>query len=75
MKNEFYVEVGTYLKSLREKKGYSLVEVGDRVGTSKVSIKRYEDGDRKIPLEMLNKLCILYGIDLNELFESFKSFL
>lgn len=43
-------EVIRLIKGLREKQGLSLEELAKRVGTSKSTIWRYENGDRQFPI-------------------------
>lgn len=52
-----YITLGRQLKEARLKKGYSLAYVGDSIGKSKASIKRYEDGVMRIDKETLDLLC------------------
>ena len=51
-----YIRLGKQLKEARLRKGYSLAEVAEMVGRSKVSIKRYEDATVRIDMDTLNKL-------------------
>jgi len=73
--NLFYKNVGTYLKELREKKNYSLADVTSRLGIARVTLMRYEEGDRKPPLGTLKDLCGIYGITMNDLFDKFQEYL
>ena len=57
-----YIELGKQLKEARQKKKYSLSEVADLVGKSKVSIKRYEDAKVRVDMDTLEKLCKVLDI-------------
>ena len=58
------VLIGDKLKSLREKKGYSVRYVGKAIGKSNVTIVHYEQGRHGTDLPTLKKLCNLYGVDM-----------
>ena len=53
---------GKILKVARLMKGYTLQKVGDMIGKSKVSVKRYEDGVVKPKGKTLERLCDALGI-------------
>jgi len=57
-----YESLGKQLKKARLNKGYSLEFVGDMIGKSKVSIKRYEDGVMRIDMDTLETLCAVLGV-------------
>lgn len=57
-----YVALGKQLKEARLRKGYSLEYVGDLVGKSKVSIKRYEDGVMRIDVDTLELICSVLDV-------------
>ena len=51
-----YVKLGKQLKQARLKKGYSLAEVGEKIGKAKATVKRYEDAAVRIDMETLKKM-------------------
>ncbi|WP_455046224.1 helix-turn-helix domain-containing protein [Leptotrichia trevisanii] len=53
---------GIILKQLRKKYGYSLEEVAKKIGTTNVTISRYETNQRKIGGENLVKLAKLFNV-------------
>jgi len=57
-----YEALGKQLKEARLKKGYSLEYVGDMIGKSKVSIKRYEDGVMRIDMDTLEMICAILDV-------------
>jgi transcriptional regulator with XRE-family HTH domain len=59
-----YVQLGNQLRAARLNKGYSLAEVANMVGKSKVSIKRYEDASVRIDMDTLESLANIYGMDI-----------
>ncbi|MBN8200522.1 helix-turn-helix domain-containing protein [Bacillus sp. NTK034] len=64
---ELDIEVGLKLKKLREEKGYSMREVGERIGIDHSYVGKIEKG--KIPsLNTLKRLCNLYDISVSSLF-------
>ena len=60
--------LGNKLKELRKRKGLTLEEVADALGTSKQTIHRYENGViANVPHEKIEKLASLFGISPSEL--------
>ena len=59
-----YVRLGKQLKQARLNKGYSLAEVAEMVGKSKVSIKRYEDASVRIDMDTLKKISDILGMQV-----------
>jgi len=57
-----YESLGRQLKEARLKKGYSLEFVGDMVGKSKVSVKRYEDGKMRVDNDTLDRICSVLDV-------------
>ena len=55
------------IRDYRLKKGWTMKELGDRVGVSESAISLYELGKRKIKYEMLLKLSEELGTDVNHL--------
>lgn len=51
------------IKMFREKEGWTLEELGKKIGTTKQTIKRYEDGDIKnIPYDTIIELAKCFKI-------------
>jgi len=48
-------EIGNYIKQLRDRKGLTTEELGKRVGVTKATISRYENGSRKISMDDIPK--------------------
>lgn len=63
---KLYEHLGSQLKQARLAKGFSLAEVADMVGKSKVSIKRYEDASVRIDMDTLYLLCNVLGVRIKE---------
>lgn len=61
--------LGTKLTKLRRNKGYSQEQVADILDISQPAYGKYENDATKPGIDMLLKLCEIYEIDLNELFE------
>ena len=57
---EMSLMIGHKLKLLRERKGYTLEEVGDLVGKSRKTIHSYESGAISISVENLKSLLNVY---------------
>ncbi|MDN3595336.1 helix-turn-helix domain-containing protein [Zunongwangia endophytica] len=57
-------------KLLRNKLGITQIEMAEYLDlSSREVISYYENGDRDIPLDILEKCCNLFGVELIELFE------
>lgn len=61
------VTLGTRLRALREEKGLTLEQVANVVGTTKVSIGRYEKDEREPKSEMLNLLADFFNVSVDYL--------
>lgn len=60
------MELKDIMQYYRKKNGWSLETIGDYVGVSKSTIKRWEDGESKhIPETKLAKLSELFGINVS----------
>lgn len=51
----------------RARRGWTQQELGDLIGVSRASVGAMENGQRGISLDMLPKLCEVFGIGLAEL--------
>lgn len=65
--DSFSVFVGSQLRQFRINRDLSLQDVADRVGVTKKTIANYELGHTTIKLEMVKRLCQVYGVDFNSL--------
>jgi transcriptional regulator with XRE-family HTH domain len=63
-------KIGYNIKSIREKLNYTQEQVASILGVSREMISYYENGDRKIPLDSLNKIADFFSVDLYDLLES-----
>ena len=61
------VTLGTRLRALREERGLTLEQVANSVGTTKVSIGRYEKSEREPKSEMLNLLADFFKVSVDYL--------
>ena len=73
---DLYLSIGEQLRSAREKKGYSLdflVSLIDGVKT-KSSLKRYEDGESRIEIDVLEKICNKLDLNYSEVVAKAKAY-
>lgn len=56
----------THLKRIRQMAGYTQQEVADKLGVTKATISKYENGTRKI--NHAEELAKLYGVDLSYIY-------
>lgn len=61
--------IGLRLKELREEKGLSQRDVGERLGCSHASIHCWKTGKRSILAKNLSDYCDILGVTLSEFFE------
>lgn len=59
--------IGSKLRELRIKKGYTQSQVADKLDCSKSSISMYENNKREPNLQMLFQLLELYGAPIGSL--------
>lgn len=69
---DIYEDIGIKLRTLRKMNGFTLKEVADRMGTTVMTISRYEKNARKIRLDALKKILEIYGVDYNDFMTSIK---
>lgn len=65
---QLYIEIGKQLKQARVKKGYSLDELSDALmgAKTKSTLKRYEDGESRIDMEVMQALCSILDLDMGQ---------
>lgn len=61
--------LGQNIKLYREKFNYSQETVADFLGVKREMISYYENDSREIPVEKLNRLADLFGVELLDLLE------
>ena len=59
---------GLIIKGLRDKYGYTQDKVAEFLRIKREMISFYETGEREVPLEVLEKLSDLFGVDLDVFF-------
>ena len=60
--------IGAKIKDIRKRKKISVESLAKQIGVSKTTIYRYEDSTiEKIPVQIIDKLCITLGVTLAEL--------
>ena len=61
--------IGTNIKEYRKALGYNQDHLANYLSISREQISNYELGKRDVPYENMEKLCSLFGIELEELLE------
>ena len=61
--------IGFNIRQHRKLKGLTQAELGERVGISTMSIRRYEGGNRIAPENVLNRIADTLGITISLLLE------
>lgn len=52
-----YKQFGVRLKKLRKKNNKTQLELSKEIGLSQTAIAQYENGSRRLPLNVLKKIC------------------
>lgn len=60
-------KIGIFLKALRNEKGMTQEQLGEKIGVSNKTISRWETGKYMPPVECLNMLSDIYNISINEI--------
>lgn len=60
--------IGERIREFRTKKGWTTQELAEKLGTSRVTITRYETGTRKTNQDVLFKLSDIFGVSINNFF-------
>jgi transcriptional regulator with XRE-family HTH domain len=68
------VTEGEKIQKLRKEKGLTQAELAKKSGLSEISIRKYENNDRKPKLETIRKIAIALDVYMNELIENWSNF-
>ena len=60
-------KIGTFLKELRNEKGMTQEQLGEKIGVTNKTISRWETGNYMPPVDCLNMLSDIYDISINEI--------
>lgn len=69
MKERFNIELGSALKSIREKQNITQVEVAAKLGVSKMTISHWESGARAMTAKNLTQYCEVLGVTIQSVFD------
>ncbi|HAS74627.1 MAG TPA: transcriptional regulator [Clostridiales bacterium UBA8960] len=61
-------QIGKFIAELRKEQNMTQVELGDRLGVTNKTVSRWENGNYMPDLSIINALCALFDITVNELF-------
>lgn len=67
--NDFYKKIGQNIEKYRKMKGLSAEELGNRVGLTKKTIRRYETGEIRIINDRVLAIADALDIDPADLYE------
>lgn len=71
----FYIATGKNIKKYRDLRNYSLQVLAEKVGLTKKTIQRYENGEHKIDMDRLRDLSVALGVTVNQLTEGAYTYL
>lgn len=60
-------KIGAFLKELRNEKGMTQEQLGEKIGVSNKTISRWETGNYMPSVDCLNMLSDIYNISINEI--------
>ncbi|MCT3595659.1 XRE family transcriptional regulator [Lactobacillus amylovorus] len=60
--------IGERIRYFRNKRGWTSEELANKLGTSRVTVTRYETGTRKTNQDVLFKLADVFNVSINEFF-------
>jgi transcriptional regulator with XRE-family HTH domain len=58
------VKIGATLKTLRERSGFTQSNIAKYLKVDQSLISKYETGERALTADMLEKLAVLFGVDI-----------
>ena len=64
---QLYEKIGSTLRTAREEKGYSLEYVAEKVNLTKKTIQRYETAESRISVNILEKICNVLDLNIDEI--------
>ena len=70
---EYNVEIGAIIRNHRKNKKITQIQLAERVGLGKVSIQKYESGERAVPFNVLVNIFQELNIDMDVLKRFFKN--
>ncbi len=71
----FYIATGKNIKKYRDLRNYSLQVLAEKVGLTKKTIQRYENGEHKIDMDRLKDLSVALDVTVNQLTEGAYTYL
>jgi len=72
-KNKYNIEIGSIIRNYRKNKKITQIKLAEKVGLGKVSIQKYESGERAIPFNVLVNIFQELNIDMDVLKRFFKN--
>jgi transcriptional regulator with XRE-family HTH domain len=66
MKNNYYKNLGMFLRTSRLCNGLSQQKIADHLGVTFQQVQKYETGANKIDLVRLRQYCDMVGMNINE---------
>lgn len=71
----FYIAVGNNIKKYRSIRNFSLQALAEKVGLTKKTIQRYENGEIKIDMSRLADIASAFDVNLSQLLNGTEKFL
>lgn len=71
----FYLAVGNNIKKYRTIRNFSLNDLAERIGLTKKTVQRYENGEIKVDMDRLTDIALALDVDIPQLIEGAESFL
>lgn len=71
----FYIATGKNIKKYRDLRNYSLQVLAEKVGLTKKTIQRYENGEIRIGMDRIKDLSVALDVTVNQLTEGAYTYL
>jgi len=68
-KKYFYITTGKNIKKYRDLRNYSLQVLAEKVGLTKKTIQRYENGEIRINMDRLKDIAVALDVEVTQLTE------
>lgn len=66
---EVFMKIGEHIKQLRLENKITQKELAKMLNISQQALSHYEKGEREINLDLLKKICVIFGVTSDELLE------
>lgn len=69
MISQFDIDLGSALRKVREQKGFTQIEIAERLGMTKMAISSWESGKRSMTAYNLKRYCKILGVSVQSIID------